>query len=210
MAELNDKDDATVPRPRMGWIAVGLLALLAIWGAWQLTPMVRQWLSSPGMTSSIGGPFSLIDQRGQRVTQATLTGKPSVIFFGFTHCPDVCPTALSDMSGWLAAMGPAADKLRMVFVTVDPTRDTPVVLNDYMRAFDPRILALTGTEAEITAMLKAYRVFAKKGEATAGAYRMDHSSAIYLMDANGNLTTVIGGGEKTDVAMAKLKDLAGG
>jgi protein SCO1 len=202
-------DDLPVPRPRMGWLWIGLLALVAVLLATRVLPGL------PGLISQqtapvIGGPFALTDHKGQRVTEAALAGKPYAMFFGYTHCPDVCPTTLQDMTGWLAALGPDAGKLLMVFVTVDPARDTPAALGAYLKAFDPRIFGLTGTEAEIGDMLKSYRVYARKGEVKDGDYPMDHSAAIYLMDRTGELKTVIGYSEKPDVALAKLRDLIGG
>ncbi len=204
-------DDKPIPRPRLGWLWIGLLALLAIDLAVRWLPALPDLIGLQiAGQRSIGGPFTLTDGHGQRVTQAVLAGKPYAIFFGYTHCPDVCPTTLQDMTGWLAALGPEADKLRMVFVTVDPARDTPVALGEYLKAFDPRILGLTGSEAEITNMLRAYRVYAHKGEVKGSDYDMDHTAAIYLMDRAGDLKTVIGYGEKTAPSLAKLKDLIDG
>ena len=135
--------------------------------------------------SAIGGPFSLTDQTGKIVTNQDLKGKPFLVFFGFTHCPDVCPTALFQMSEVLRALGKDADKTQALFVTVDPERDTPQVLKDYLSSFDPQLVALTGSVADITAMEKAYRVYAKKVPGTSGEYSMDHTALVYLMDKQG-------------------------
>ena len=110
----------------------------------------------------IGGPFELTDQDGKRLSSESLKGKPSAIFFGFTHCPEVCPTTLFDLTQDLEAMGPDAAKLNVVFITVDPERDTPELMKTYLSSFDPRIVGLTGTEAEITAAAKEYKVYFKK------------------------------------------------
>ncbi len=194
-----------VPRPRLGILWLVLFALAAV----VLVVRVLPGLTPSALMSehTIGGPFTLTDHKGQRVTEAVLAGKPFAIYFGFTNCPGVCPTALQGMGGLLAKLGPDADKLRMVFVTTDPARDTPAVMGDYLKAFDPRILGLTGSEAEVKQMLLTYRVYAQKGEVKSGEYQMDHSSAIYLMDRTGELKTVIGQGESADASLAKVKEL---
>jgi protein SCO1 len=209
---MTDTPDApkplAVPRARLGIIWLVLLTLAAVVLVARVLPDVTTTLVSAERT--IGGPFTLTDHKGQRVTEAVLAGKPYAMFFGFTHCPDVCPTTLQDMTGWLTKLGPDADKLRMVFVTVDPARDTPAALGEYLKSFDPRILGLTGGDEEMASMLRAYRVYARKGETKNGGYDMDHTAAIYLMDRRGDLKTVIGYGEKSDQSLVKLKDLIGG
>jgi protein SCO1/2 len=139
--------------------------------------------SGPGAPppSAIGGPFALIDQDGRAVTEATFKGQATLIFFGYTHCPDVCPTTLFELTQLMKQLGPEA-KIRALFVTVDPERDTPQLLKDYLSSFDKRISGLTGERAAIDAMLKTYRVYARKVPLEGEAYSMDHSSIIYLMD----------------------------
>jgi protein SCO1/2 len=195
-----------IPRPRPGLLWIAVLAVLAVAAIWRLTPSLIAFAPAG---AGIGGPFTLTDPQGRRVTEANLAGKPFAIFFGYTHCPDVCPTTLSDMTDWLKALGSDADRLRMVFVTVDPARDTPATLADYMKAFDPRILALTGSEDDVSKTLLAYRVYAKKVEVKGSDYAMDHTAAVYLMDNAGKLHTLIGFGEKPDAALAKVKELIG-
>ena len=138
----------------------------------------------PGGTATIGGPFALVDQDGHPVTQAILDGEPTLVFFGYTHCPDVCPTTLNDMSSMLTALGPDK-KARGLFITVDPERDTPAVLKDYLSSFDSRIRALTGSPDAVASVEKAYKVYAKKVPANDGDYSMDHTSVVYLMDKQG-------------------------
>jgi protein SCO1 len=133
----------------------------------------------------IGGPFELTDQTGKRVSSESLKGKPSAIFFGFTHCPEVCPTTLFDLTQDLETMGADAAKLNVVFITVDPERDTPELMKTYLESFDPRMIGLTGTLAEITAAAKEYKVYFKKVETDSG-YTMDHTATIFLMDRNGD------------------------
>lgn len=135
--------------------------------------------------STVGGPFRLIDQTGQTVTEKDLEGGPSLIFFGFTHCPDVCPTALQEITSIYEAMGPRGDRLKSFFVTVDPQRDTPELLRTYLSNFDPRIRALTGDPSALEAMLKSFRVYARRVPLEAGGYTMDHTALIYLMDKRG-------------------------
>ena len=158
-------------------------------------------------TDAFGGPFSLIDQRGKTVTEAALKSHPSALFFGYTFCPDVCPTTLVEMSMWLEKLGPDADKLRVYFVTVDPERDTQEMLADYLTAFDPRITGLTGTPEAVREIIKAYRVYAKKAPLDDGDYLMDHTGSIYLLDSNAAFTGTIGYQEDPDTALAKLQGL---
>ncbi|MCP8941093.1 SCO family protein [Alsobacter sp. SYSU M60028] len=134
---------------------------------------------------SVGGPFALVDQNGRKVTEAALEGSPSLIFFGFTHCPDVCPTTLFDVTQVFSAMGPKADRAKAFFITVDPERDTPALLKEYLTSFDPRISGLTGDRAAIDAVEKAYRVYARKVPLEGGEYTMDHTALVYLMDKKG-------------------------
>jgi protein SCO1 len=148
---------------------------------------VTRWLLSDGPdsgTSLVGGPFALVDQDGRAVDAASFKGAPFLVFFGYTHCPDVCPTTLADMSQMLAVLG--KDKpVRAAFVTVDPERDTPAVLKDYLSSFDPRITGLTGSPDAVAAAEKAYRVYARKVPTQGGDYSMDHTAIVYLMDREG-------------------------
>ena len=135
--------------------------------------------------SSIGGPFKLTDQDGRVVSDQDLRGKPYLIFFGFTHCPDVCPTALFDISEVLRNLGPDADKTTALFISVDPERDTPAALKDYLSSFDPHVRGLTGDADALAAVFKAFRVYYKKVPLEGGDYTMDHTALVYLMDKDG-------------------------
>ncbi|MDE1568776.1 SCO family protein [Aquabacter sp. P-9] len=163
--------------------AFAIGALLLVIAATALMPS-RQGGTSSG-SASVGGPFQLVDQTGARVTEADLKGKLTLIFFGFTHCPDICPTALFEMSEILAALGPDASKVQVMFVTVDPERDTPEVLKTYLSSFNPQVRGLSGTPEQIDAMKRAYRVYSKKVPLDGGDYTMDHTAVIYLMDKSG-------------------------
>ncbi len=139
----------------------------------------------------VGGPFSMVDQDGKRVTEKDFLGKYMLVFFGYTYCPDVCPTELQVMTAALDQMGPEASRIQPIFVSIDPARDTPAVLKAYVGNFGPRLIGLTGTAEEVAAIAKAYRVYYAKA-ATSGSgtdYLMDHSSIIYLMGPDGRFVT---------------------
>jgi protein SCO1/2 len=155
--------------------------------------------------SSVGGAFQMVNQDGRAVTEADYKGKPHLVFFGFTHCPDICPTALFEISEVLRRLGPDAEKAGAVFVSVDPERDTPEKLKLYLSSFHPRISALTGTTAQVEAMTRSYRVFAKKVPLDGGGYTMDHSAIVYLMDKNGHFVAPFNLKRTPDAAAADLK-----
>jgi protein SCO1 len=158
--------------------------------------------------ASVGGPFTLVDDTGAPVSDKTLAGKPYAIYFGYTYCPEVCPTTLFDLSRWIKKLGPDADKLNYVFVTVDPERDTPKLMHAYLASFDKRIRGFSGTPAQIAKIASEYRVYYKKVPTSDGSYLMDHSSLIYLMDADERFDAVIPYQENDASALAKLKNLA--
>jgi protein SCO1/2 len=134
---------------------------------------------------AIGGPFQLVDQNGHAVSDQDFRGKPFLVFFGFTHCPDICPTTLFEVSEVLRRLGPDADRTAALFVTVDPERDTPDKLKDYLASFDPHLHGITGDQAAVAAVAKAYRVYYKKVLTAGDDYTMDHTAIVYLMDKNG-------------------------
>ncbi len=135
--------------------------------------------------SAVGGPFKLIDQNGRTVTEQDMAGKPFLVFFGFTHCPDVCPTTLFDISEVFRKLGPDADRAAALFITVDPERDTPEAMKSYLSSFDPHLRGLTGDEAAVDGVIKAYRAYTKKVPNPDGSYTMDHTALVYLMDKDG-------------------------
>jgi protein SCO1/2 len=148
--------------------------------------------------SSIGGPFQLVDQNGGATTDRDLLGHPFLVFFGFTHCPDVCPTTLFEVSEVLNRLGPDADRISALFITVDPERDTPQTLKDYLSSFNPRLRGLTGDPAAIAAALKSYRVYAKRVPLDGGDYTMDHTAIVYLMDREGRFVAPVNLKRKVD------------
>ncbi|MFC0218170.1 protein SCO1/2 [Pseudochelatococcus lubricantis] len=137
--------------------------------------------------SAVGGAFTMTDHNGRQVTEKDFLGAPTLVFFGFTHCPDICPTTLFEVSEVLRAAGDRANGAHVLFVTVDPERDTSVVLKDYLASFDDRILGLSGDRAQTDAIIKAFKVYAKKvptGDAPED-YTMDHTAIVYQMDKQG-------------------------
>jgi protein SCO1 len=135
--------------------------------------------------AAVGGPFRLIDQNGKPLSDQDLKGRPFLVFFGFINCPDICPTTLFEMSEVLRRLGPDADRVRGLFVTIDPERDTPDKLKDYLSSFDPHLIGVTGDPNAIAAAAKAYRVYTKKVPLEGGNYTMDHTTIVYLMDKEG-------------------------
>jgi len=140
--------------------------------------------------AAVGGPFALVDHDGKALTDRDLLGKPFIVFFGFTHCPDICPATLMEVSQALEALGPQA-KITALFVSVDPERDTPAVMKDYVSNFDKRIVGITGSRDLINAMARSYRVYQRKVPGEDGNYTMDHSTVVYLMDKRGQFATAL-------------------
>jgi cytochrome oxidase Cu insertion factor (SCO1/SenC/PrrC family) len=138
-------------------------------------------------TALVGGPFTLTDQTGKRVTEKDYLGKYMLVFFGYTYCPDVCPTELQVISAALDKLGSKADDVQPIFITIDPERDTPEVMAQYVANFHPRLVGLTGSPAEVAVAAKVYRLYYSKVDSEAGSddYLMDHSSIVYLMDRQG-------------------------
>lgn len=176
-------------------LVVGLLVLFWAMGG----------VSKVAQPAAIGGPFQLTDQNGKAVTDKNLKGKPTLIFFGYTHCPDVCPTSLFEMSEVLRAMGKDADKVNAVFISVDPERDTPATMKDYLSSFDPHLEGLSGDPAETAKVITSYRVYAKKVPIKDGDYTMDHTALIYLMDRDGRFVSPFNLKRTPEEAATELK-----
>jgi len=155
--------------------------------------------------AAIGGPFQLTDQSGAAVTEKDLQGRPTLIFFGFTHCPDVCPTSLFEISEILRAMGKDADRVNAYFISVDPERDDAKAMKDYLSSFDPHLKGLTGDPAAVQKVISAYRVYAKKVPLKDGDYTMDHTALIYLMDRDGRFVAPFNVNRKPEEAATDLK-----
>ena len=163
--------------------------------------------NKPTPIPGIGGPFNLIDDNGRKVSAATLAGKPSAIFFGYTFCPEVCPTTLQDMTSWISALGSDAGKINYVFVTIDPHRDTPKVMHQYLSSFDRRIRGFSGTDEQTAKIAREYGAYYKRVPAAGGSYVMNHSDRIYLMNAQGQYVGSISYREPDASAISKLKQL---
>jgi protein SCO1/2 len=177
--------------PRFVLVAAALAALVILGAGVFLALALRdnpRGAAGTMLASAIGGPFRLTDQNGKTVTDADLKGKWSLVYFGYTHCPDACPTALNDISIALEDLGTKRDAVRPVFITVDPERDTPDALKAYVTSFDAPIVALTGTPEQVAQAAKGYRVYYAKHPEAGGEYSMDHSSVIYVMDPQGRFT----------------------
>jgi protein SCO1 len=185
-------------------LALAVLATAGL-GYVAIAPHVLGPPASAAQAAAIGGPFQLMDQDGHWISDRDLRGKPTLMVFGFTHCPDVCPMILSGISRWLARLGPDADRLNVVFVTVDPARDTPAKLKLYLSSFDPRIRGLTGSEQQIVDISSKYKVFIHKELLPGGDYTVDHSSVIYLFDRDGQFVGPIVYGQTEGSALKKIR-----
>ena len=159
---------------------------------------------------STGGSFELTDQTGKPFSSKTLVGRPYAIFFGFTHCPDVCPTTLVEISNRLAALGAEADQLRVVFVSVDFERDTPDALRAYLSSFDARIIGLSGSEAQLAEAAKGWNAHYDKFIESNGSITIVHTAHVYLMDADNRLMATLNFQEPESEQLAKLKRLLAG
>ena len=179
------------PRILLGCAVALMVIATAGLAALMLIPSVPHMTSS--MTGALGGPFTLTAADGQTVTDQTFRGKWVLIYFGYTSCPDACPTALNNMGIALDRLGPESGGLQPVFVTVDPKRDTREMLAEYLKSFDPHIVALTGPEEQIAAVLKEYRVYVEVQPSSSGDYIVSHSNFYYLINPEGKFVRVIAG-----------------
>jgi protein SCO1 len=203
---------AKPPRPpRFAVIAIVLAGLLVVAAGVLLALAVRETprggVAGTALANAIGGPFQLIDQNGKPVSDADLKGKWQLVFFGYTHCPDTCPTALNEISLALDQLGVKRDEVEIVFITVDPERDTPEVMKAYVQSFDARIVALTGSPDAVAQAAKAYRVYYAKHPRGDGEYDMDHSAVIYVMNPEGRFTATFTPDSTADAIAQRLQKL---
>lgn len=191
------------------WAAIAIVA--GIWfgfsGILPGTGQVQEPVSTG--TAAIGGPFELTSHRGETFDNARLAGKPYLVFFGFTHCPDICPTTLFELTDLMAQLGTAADRLTPLFITVDPERDTQNLLATYMTTFDDRIVALRGDQAQTDAAVKAFAAYYRKVPIEGGSYTMDHTAGVILMDSEGQFAGTLDMHEPRETVLAKLRRLVG-
>lgn len=204
----------TTKARRRGLLAaiIGLSALLGLLLAVTIQTLVSpQGPTGPAQaTVDIGGPFELVTHEGGTLSNADLAGEPFTVFFGFTHCPDVCPTTLWEMSEALGELGEDADRLRVLFITVDPERDTPEFMARYLQSFDSRIVGLTGSEDEIAGVARSYRAYFEKVPTGDDDYTMNHTALVFLMNARGEFVGTIAYEEDQQSRLAKLKNLLRG
>src|SRR5271169_4120767 len=201
---------ATGLPPRLLLVAALLVAFIILGSAAFLAVELHdngKGVAGSVLGSAIGGSFTLVDQNGKMVTNTALEGKWLLVYFGYTHCPDACPTTLNNIALALHVLGAQRDEVRPVFITIDPERDTPQVMKDYVTAFDAPILALTGTAAEVAQAAKNYRVYYAKHPEAGGDYSMDHTSLIYVMDPKGRFTASLTGADPPEEIVARLKKL---
>ena len=165
--------------------------------------------TSGKLAAEIGGPFKLMSSNGTVVDSATLKGKPYAVYFGFTHCPEVCPTTMAEMTTAYEKLGDGARNFQTFFITVDPERDTVEFLHDYLSAYDQRFVGLVPTMQELPVIAKNFRAIYEKVPTSDGSYTMNHTASVYLFDGNGKLQATLGYGEPEASRMVKLKKLLG-
>lgn len=190
------------------WILVFVFAGVLAWLTFELTRS-EQMAEGP-----YGVPFELVDETGAPITEAAFREKPTALFFGFTHCPDVCPTTLYELDGWMEQVDPEGDDLNAYMVSVDPARDTPEVLDDYVSSVSDRIHGITGDPEEVAEMVKGFGVYARKVSLDEsepnGDYTMDHTASVFLLDEGGRFRSTIAYGENAETAVQKLRNLIEG
>ena len=157
---------------------------------------------------SIGSPFQLIDQRGDIITEQHFLGHPSAIFFGFTNCPEVCPSTLWKLSRMLDELGKEASQMKVYFITLDPGRDTPAVLNSFLSAFNERITGITGISSKVESLAKSWKIYWERVDGSDGEYSLDHTASVLLLNSKSEFVGTIGWKENETVAMEKLRQLA--
>lgn len=192
------------------WGAVGIAAVAVVLIVTGVFDTGSDEPEAPSANIEMGAPFTLVTNSGEEITEAAFRDHPTLVFFGFTFCPDVCPTALAEVSGWLAELGEDAEDLEVYFVTVDPERDTPEKLDQYLSVFDPRIVGVTGPVEDVHNMLDSYFVFYERYEAPNVGYLMDHATSFYLLDRNGDAEGFIAYNEPRDEALAQIRRLIEG
>lgn len=188
------------------WILVAGMALALGWLTYEWQRTEKELAAEP-----YGVPFELVDQSGNPITEAAFHGRPTALFFGFTHCPEICPTTLFELDGWLRQVDPDGNKIGAYFVTVDPERDTPELLDAYISGVSDRITGITGPADKVNAAVKGFNVYAKKVPVDSadpdGEYTMDHTASVFLLDAEGRFKGTIAWGENPENAVTKLENL---
>lgn len=195
-------------RGKISCFVAPIIILILIYTIFTFTLVLRKANANQNINDiKINSNFELLDQNNKKITKANLLGSPTVLFFGFTYCPDVCPTTLQSLSVLIDKLGKDNNKLKFYFVSVDPERDTPAVLKDYLSSFHPKINALTGKQKDLDVLIKSFSIYAKKVKLNSNNYTIDHTASLILIDKNTNFVGTITYEEKPLVALAKLKNL---
>lgn len=188
------------------WVLVAAMAMALGWLTYEWQRTENELSGKP-----YGVPFELVDQNGEPITEAAFRGRPTAIFFGFTHCPEICPTTLFELDGWLRQVDPDGGKIGAYFITVDPERDTPELLGSYVSGVSDRIIGISGEPDDVSGVIKGFNVYAKKVPIDAadpdGEYTMDHTASVFLLDPQGRFKGTIAWGENPDIAITKLENL---
>ncbi|KIT16161.1 SCO family protein [Jannaschia aquimarina] len=193
------------------WLTIvgGLaVAILALGTGFVLREVVEQRslpMADRAAAVDLGAPFELVDQNGETITEAAFEGRPSLLFFGFTHCPEICPTTVYDIETWLADLDLSSEEMGAFFVTIDPERDTPEFLRDYLAPQSDRILGITGEPEKVWEMARSWKVYWQKQPVGGGDYTMDHYASVFVLDSEGRLVDLISFGEDPDIAKAKIR-----
>ena len=187
------------------WGAVVLLAGFLLVST--MLPEPRAPAEASTETARVGGPFTLTSHEGERIDNQSLVGRPYLVFFGFTHCPEICPTTLFELTDLMSELGAEADKFEVLFVTVDPERDTQALLASYMTSFDSRITALRGSAEETETALKAFSAYAKKVPLEGEQYTMDHTTGVYLIRGDGSFGGILDMHEPRETRLQKVRRL---
>lgn len=191
------------------WVLVAVFAAVLTFLVYDIT---RQ--QGANGESAYGVPFSLIDDNGDEITEQAFRGQATAVFFGFTHCPEVCPTTLYELNGWMSEADPEGDDMTAYMVSVDPARDTPDVLGDYVGNVSDRIHGITGNPEAVAEMVKGFNVYARKvpldESEPEGDYTMDHTASVFLLDEEGRLRSTIAYGENPQSALQKINNLIDG
>ncbi|MAZ18182.1 MAG: hypothetical protein CL535_17880 [Ahrensia sp.] len=187
-------------------LIAALVVVLGVVGAWLGYEIYRETASPSG--EPYGVPFNLVDQNGDPITEQAFRGHPTALFFGFTHCPEVCPTTLYELGSWFNELGDEGSNIMAYFVSIDPERDTPELLGGYLSNVTDRVIGITGDPEKVREMARGFNIYFKRIDTDDGDYTMDHTASIILLDSQGNFRKTIAWGENSETAMQKLRDLA--
>lgn len=202
------KKERIMNRRLLAFLAIAFIGIGLLSGAFFF--LADNEHAGSGGSSAVGGPFTLTDMDGKPFSSESLKGKPYLVFFGFTYCPEVCPTTLFDLTQDMKELGPDADKLNVVFISVDPERDTPELVKTYLSNFDSRFIGLTGTPQQIAEVARSFKAFYRKIPTSDGDYTLDHQVTIYMMDGKGRFALASSYQEDQETRLTKIKRLVAG